>query len=104
MKRILILLPVSLLGLVLIAGCSGAGSYPDGDSRYESFAPDGIPFKVTDTPWAIDQRGNHRAVVSVKGPVADGVVADLHWRRPDPRLAISPHLFLPISRRLRRAR
>ena len=83
MKRILLLLSVSLPGLILMAGCSGAGSYPDGNSRYESFAPDGIPFKVTDTPWDIDQRGNHRAVVSVKGPVADGVVADLPWRRPD---------------------
>ena len=46
MKRILILLAVSLPGLILMAGCSGAGSYPDGDSRYEAFAPDGIPCYV----------------------------------------------------------
>ena len=83
MKRILILLAVSLPGLILMAGCSGAGSYPDGDSRYESFAPDGIPFVVADSTWAIDQRGNHRAVVTVAENSGEGVLVELPWRRPD---------------------
>ena len=83
MKRILILLAVSLPGLILMAGCSGAGSYPDGDSRYEAFAPDGIPFVVADSTWAIDQRGNHRAVVTVAENSGEGVLVELPWRRPD---------------------
>ena len=83
MKRILILLAVSLPGVILMAGCSGAGSYPDGDSRYEAFAPDGIPFVVADSTWAIDQRGNHRAVVTVAENSGEGVLVELPWRRPD---------------------
>ena len=83
MKRILILLAVSLPGLILMAGCSGAGSYPDGDSRYEAFVPDGIPFVVADSTWAIDQRGNHRAVVTVAENSGEGVLVELPWRRPD---------------------
>ena len=66
----------------LLSGCSGEGKYPDGNSRYEAFAPDDIPFVVTDTPWTIDQRGNHRAVVAVKEDAA-GVAVNLPWRRPD---------------------
>ena len=79
LKRLFWMIPVLTLAL---AGCSGSGEYPDGDSRYEAFAPDGIPFKVTGTPWTIDQRGNHRAVVTVSGE-APAVVTKLPWRRPD---------------------
>lgn len=69
--------------LLLLASCSSKGS-PDGESQYEAFAPDGIPFVVSDTAWTADMQGNHRAVVSVseKVPV---VVAELPWRRPDMR-------------------
>ncbi len=80
MKKILLLLAAALA--LVPAGCSGVGNYPDGDSRYETFAPDGIPFKVADTLWTIDQRGNHRAVVTV-AEEAPAVVAKLPWRRPD---------------------
>ena len=71
-----------LLGLCL-AGCCTNKGYPDGDSRYEAFSPDGIPFKVTENPWTIDLRGNHRAVVTVADSEAEGVVVRLPWRRPD---------------------
>ncbi|MBQ6179623.1 MAG: hypothetical protein IJK32_08910, partial [Bacteroidales bacterium] len=69
-----------------IVSCSGTKNIPDGDSRYQSFAPDGIPFKVADIQWKADQRGHHRAVVSVGETSADGVVAQLPWRRPDLRI------------------
>ena len=77
-----LLLPLAAVLALVSAGCSGGGNYPDGDSRYETFAPDGIPFKVADTLWTIDQRGNHRAVVTVAED-APAVVAKLPWRRPD---------------------
>ena len=48
---------------ILLTACSGGGAYPDGESRYQAFAPDGIPFQITGSPWTIDRRGNHRAVV-----------------------------------------
>ncbi len=73
------------LSFLVVAGCQSNASYPDGESRYESFAPDGIPFVVADSTWAIDQRGNHRAVVSVADPSVGAVVARLPWRRPDLR-------------------
>ena len=73
------------LSFLVVAGCQSNASYPDGESRYESFAPDGIPFVVADSTWAIDQRGNHRAVVSVADPSVEAVVARLPWRRPDLR-------------------
>lgn len=66
--------------------CSGTGSFLNGESRYQPFAPDGIPFKVADSVWNVDMRGNHRAVVSVAGHAEDGVVVSLPWRRPDLRI------------------
>lgn len=57
---------------------------PDGESQYEPYAPDGIPFKIVDTPWIADMQGNHRAVVSVLDN-SKAVLAELPWRRPDLR-------------------
>ncbi|MDR3229203.1 MAG: DUF6067 family protein [Puniceicoccales bacterium] len=76
--------------------------YPDGDSQYEPFAPDGVPFVVASKLWDVDMRGNHRAVVRVTPPDlvradstglplpkaepaagAEVVSARLIWRRPD---------------------
>ena len=77
------------VALVLVAavlsGCSNndGKDYPDGESRYETFAPDGIPFSVADSTWKIDMRGNHRAIVNVEDGSADGIVVKLPWRRPD---------------------
>ncbi len=81
-------LPLAALALICqyMVNCSGSGNYPDGDSRYESFAPDGIPFKVADSQWKVDMRGHHRAVVKVEDGTAEGVVAQLPWRRPDLRI------------------
>ena len=85
MNRILSLFTlVPGLFALLASGCSQPSeSYPDGESRYESFAPDGIPFVIADSTWTIDKRGNHRAVVTVEDASSEGVVADLPWRRPD---------------------
>ena len=74
------------ISILCLAGCVKEKGYPDGNSRYEAFAPDGIPFKVADTQWKVDQRGHHRAVVTVGETSADGVVAQLPWRRPDLRI------------------
>ena len=71
---------------VLLTACSGGGAYPDGESRYQTFAPDGIPFKVAETQWKADQRGHHRAVVTVEENSSEGVMAVLPWRRPDLRI------------------
>ena len=81
-------LPV-IFGALLCLGmmnCSGSGDYADGNSRYRSFAPDGIPFKVADSQWKVDNRGHHRAVVKVEDDTSEGVVARLPWRRPDLRI------------------
>ena len=85
MNRILSLFTLVPSVFALLApGCSQSyESYPDGESRYESFAPDGIPFVIADSTWTIDKRGNHRAVVTVEDASSEGVVADLPWRRPD---------------------
>lgn len=80
MKRCLLL--VSLL--VSLIGCRLETPAPDGDSQYQSYAPDGIPFMVSDTAWKADRHGNHRAVVRVNS-ASEAVLAELPWRRPDMR-------------------
>lgn len=66
--------------------CSGSAGFPDGESRYQTFSPDGVPVRITDNPWEMDQHGNHRAVVEVSDVSADAVAATLPWRRPDLRI------------------
>ncbi|MEG1749089.1 MAG: DUF6067 family protein [Tannerellaceae bacterium] len=73
-----------LFTLIFLSACSSSSTAPNGDSQYESFAPDGIPFIVSATEWKADLQGNHRAVVSVKEKSAVAV-AELPWRRPDLR-------------------
>lgn len=59
---------------------------PDGESQYQSFSPDGIPFVIADSAWTADMQGNHRAVVSVDlSKVKNAVQVDLPWRRADLR-------------------
>ncbi len=60
--------------------------FPDGTSRYQSFAPDGIEFKVADSVWNSDKRGNHRALVSIKDDKVKAIMVNLPWRRPDLRV------------------
>ena len=67
--------------IFLLTGCSAG--YPDGESQYQPFAPDGVPFVIADSAWNVDGFGNHRAVVSVDDATAVKVV--LPWRRPDLR-------------------
>jgi hypothetical protein len=69
--------------IFLFTGCYAAG-HPDGESQYQPFAPDGIPFVVADSTWDPDGFGNHRAVVSVDDSV-EAVKVVLPWRRPDMR-------------------
>ncbi len=58
----------------------------DGESQYQPFAPDGIPFVVTDSLWKADMYGNHRAVVLVSDFTNNSAVkVVLPWRRPDLR-------------------
>ena len=58
---------------------------PDGTSRYKAFSPDGVPVRVTETPWDMDMHGNHRAVVTVSDN-SEAVSVFLPWRRPDVRI------------------
>lgn len=57
----------------------------DGNSQYESFVADSIPFTIADTSWNADMLGNHRAVVHVNQSDDDAVLVVLSWRRPDLR-------------------
>ncbi len=70
--------------LVFLVSCQTNTAAPDGDSQYQSYAPDGIPFVISETPWKVDGVGNHRVVVSVKEK-SNAVMAELPWRRPDMR-------------------
>lgn len=65
--------------------CGSPGTFPDGESAYQPCAPDGIPFVVSDSSWAADGLGNHRAVVRVSpGDLdVDAVAVTLPWRRAD---------------------
>lgn len=77
--------------MIFIAGCKTSKTNSvaefieasDGESQYQPYAPDGIPFIIVDTSWTADMQGNHRAVVAVENPGA--VLAELPWRRPDLR-------------------
>jgi hypothetical protein len=57
----------------------------DGESQYQPYAPDGVPFVIADSAWDADGFGNHRAVVSVKKAEYEAVKVALPWRRPDMR-------------------
>ncbi len=81
MKRFNIV--IFLLSIYLM-GCSSKSIY-DAKSQYQDFSPDGIPFKVADTIWKVDNRGNHRAIVDVEEQEYDAVLVQLPWRRPDLR-------------------
>ena len=50
---------------LFLLSCSSKVEILTGDSQYQPFAPDGIPFVVADSMWNVDMRGNHRAVVRV---------------------------------------
>ena len=69
----------------LLVTVSVSAAAPDGGSRYRTFAPDGVPVRIAENAWEMDQHGNHRAVVEVSGE-ADAVCAVLPWRRPDLRI------------------
>ncbi|MDR1602594.1 MAG: DUF6067 family protein [Tannerella sp.] len=70
--------------ILLLAG-SCTANRPDGESQYQPFAPDGVPFAVADSAWDVDGLGNHRAVVSVSKAEREAVKVVLPWRRPDLR-------------------
>ena len=80
-----------LTGLVFLTAvnCLYAADFPDGESQYRDFAPDGVPFTIVDSAWEVDMLGNHRAVVKVDAEAssgtADAVKVTLPWRRPDMR-------------------
>jgi len=61
------------------------GQIPNGQTPYEPFAPDGIPFVVADSAFMTDMKGNHRAVVKIDQSDLNAVVATIPWRRPDLR-------------------
>lgn len=69
--------------LGILCGCNFQKNTDlNGDSQYQSYAPDGISFIVTDSAWKADGMGNHRAKVLVKEK-SSVVLAELPWRRPD---------------------
>lgn len=77
-----------LISLIVALGSSGFklyGQIPNGQTPYEPFAPDGIPFVVADSAFMPNMKGNHRAVVAVVNPDLKAVVATIPWRRPDLR-------------------
>ena len=44
---------------LFLLSCSSKVEILTGDSQYQPFAPDGIPFVVADSMWNVDMRGNH---------------------------------------------
>ncbi len=82
MKRLIL----GIFATVCCVCCSGSAGSPDGESRYEEFSIDGVPVRITDNPWEMDQHGNHRAVIEVTEAATDAVVVSLPWRRPDLRI------------------
>lgn len=79
----------SLIGVFIVfSSCQSSGRKTegyDGESLYESYAPDGVPWVVAEQPWVADMHGNHRVVVEVEGEKTKTVLAELMWRRPDLR-------------------
>jgi len=72
--------------LIFFFICLGKLFSQDGQSQYQPYAPDGIPFVVSNTLWHADRYGNHRAIVSVTNPGSwNAVYVNLPWRRPDMR-------------------
>lgn len=76
--RLLLFLTVCLSSATLLAD--------DGNAINRPYAPDGIPFTITDTPWKADLQGNHRAVIQVDKAKRNAVRVILPWRRPDLRV------------------
>ena len=71
---------------LLLTCCVSHNTELNGDSQYQPYAPDGIPFEVSTMAWEADQRGNHRAVVQVSNANdKKAVEVTLPWRRPDLR-------------------
>ncbi|MDR2138236.1 MAG: DUF6067 family protein [Tannerella sp.] len=70
---------------VLLLAVSCTADRMDGESQYQTFAPDGIPFVIADSAWNVDGFGNHRAVVFAEKAAHEAVKAVLPWRRPDMR-------------------
>ena len=68
---------------VILYAC--AGNYPDGESQFQPFAPDGIPFTIADSAWNVNMAGSQRAVVEVDAGGQNAVKVTLPWRRPDMR-------------------
>ena len=72
-----------LITIVTMVGCKS--SKPDGETQYQAFAPDGIPFVVADSAFMPDKKGNHRAVVKIGKTDMNAVAVTIPWRRPDLR-------------------
>lgn len=68
----------------IICSCSSGSQFPDGESAYQDYAPDNVPFTIAPEQWKLEGVGNHRAVVTV-GENQETVVAKLPWRRADLR-------------------
>ena len=67
----------------------------DADSQFETYAPDGVPFGVTQETWTADGLGNHRAVVQVSNAAgAKAVRATLKWRRPDQKTNLTSFVIV----------
>lgn len=65
------------------------------DSQYASYAPDGVPFEVTQEPWVADGLGNHRAVVKVDCPTGTKAIrASMKWRRPDVKSSVTSFVIV----------
>ena len=62
MKQIKLFICILIL---CVLGCSSK-NINNAESKFQSFAPDGIPFVVSDSIWDVNNRGNHRATVFVE--------------------------------------
>lgn len=77
--------PTLLLCLLLLT-CFSRATAQNGNSQYEPYNIDGIPWEIAAAPWEADLLGNQRAVVKVTGSTSERCVkVTLPWRRADLR-------------------
>lgn len=83
MNRLKIVYTIWLFSLL---ACTSHKVELNGDSQYQPYAPDGIPFEISTFAWEANQKGNHRAVVQVSHSQGKNAVeVTVPWRRPDLR-------------------
>ncbi|WP_256009381.1 glycoside hydrolase domain-containing protein [Desertivirga xinjiangensis] len=71
----------------------------NGNSQYEPVIADGISHTLANTSWDVNNRGNHRALISISKTRHNAVRVKLPWRRPDPNPEIKRIIVVDATTR-----